>query len=243
MSPFKKTDLLWLLSIAAGVVLRLWQYFINRSFSADESSLAFNLATRSFSGLTQPLDYQQGAPIGFLFIEKTALLVMGNNEYALRFFPLLCGILAMLLLYIIAKKHFNASGLFAVFAFSIGWNLVYFSSELKQYSSDVFIALLLIYLASRCVDETIRAGDFLLLGVCGALAIWISHPSFFILAGIGLLLLIEKRARKEHGFLKVKQFFNANAANDAREREFFFFAQIRSIRAFRVEGFQTLRKP
>jgi hypothetical protein len=187
-----KTDPLWWLIIAAGVFLRLWIYFGNRSFSADEASLAYNLVTRDFSGLTQPLDYQQGAPIGFLFIEKIFLLVFGNSEYALRILPLVSGILALFVLYLIAKKYFNTSGLFAMFAFAIAWSLVYYSSEFKQYSSDTLIALSLIYLASRCVDEEARAKDFILLGVSGVIAIWISHPSFFILAGIGLLLLVEK---------------------------------------------------
>jgi hypothetical protein len=190
-----KKKWLWWLVIAAGVALRLRLYLLNRSFSADEASLAFNIVTRTFSGLTQTLDYQQGAPLGFLFIVKILLLTFGNNEYALRLLPLISGILALIVLYLLAKKHFGAGGLFAVVAFSLSWSLIHYSTEFKQYSTDAFIALLLIYLASRCLDETPRGKDFLLLGVFGAAAIWVSHPAFFILAGIGLLLLIEKFLR------------------------------------------------
>src|SRR5262245_65978294 len=95
-----KPDLAWWFLIMLGVILRLRQYLVNRSFWADEASLAFNLVTRTFSGLTQPLDYHQGAPIGFLFIEKLAILLLGNNEFAMRLFPLLSGIIAIYLLYL-----------------------------------------------------------------------------------------------------------------------------------------------
>ena len=195
--PQKTETILWWSFIVAGVLLRLRQYSLNRSFWADESSLAINLVARTFGQLTQPLDYQQGAPIGFLFIEKTCMTLFGNNEFALRLFPLAAGILALYLLYRIGRDHFGMSGLFAVAAFSIGWDLIYYSSELKQYSSDAAIALLLIYLALRIFDaETTQARDFILLGIVGVIAIWVSHPSFFILAGIGLALLIEKIIRR-----------------------------------------------
>ena len=187
---------IWWLLIVLGVILRLRQYLINRSFWADEASLAYNLVTRSFNGLTLPLDYQQGAPIGFLFIEKLSIIAFGNNEYAMRLFPLLSGILAIYLLYWIAKMYFGISGLFALVMFSVGWELIYYSSELKQYSSDVMIALLLVYQASRCIGENAGTKDFLLLGIGGVIAMWVSHPSAFVLAGIGLVLVLERMARK-----------------------------------------------
>ena len=191
-----RPGLVWGFFIVLGIVLRVRQYLVNRSFWADEASLAFNLTTRSFSGLTQPLDYHQGAPIGFLFIEKLAVLLLGNNEYAMRLFPLVSGIIAIYLLYLLAKTYIGLSGLFAVLAFSVGWNLIYYASELKQYSSDVMIALLLVYLASRCIREEVQAKDFLLLGISGAAAMWVSHPSVFMLAGIGLVLILDKLTRK-----------------------------------------------
>ncbi len=198
LKPLTKTDFAWWSLIIIGIILRLRQYLANRSFWADEASLAFNLVTRTFSGLTQPLDYHQGAPVGFLFIEKLSIITLGNNEYAMRLFPLLSGILAIFLLYYLAKTYIGLSGLFALLAFSVGWNLIYYSSELKQYSSDVMIALLLIYLASRCIREEADVRDFLLLGAGGAVAIWVSHPSVFVLAGIGLVLVFEKLTRKDY---------------------------------------------
>ncbi|HET9906721.1 MAG TPA: hypothetical protein VFQ23_08765, partial [Anaerolineales bacterium] len=79
---------------------------------------------------------------------------------------------------------------------SVGWYLIYYASELKQYSSDVMIALLLVYLARKCLQEQAQARDFVVLGISGAIAIWVSHPSVFVLAGVGLVLVIDKVTRK-----------------------------------------------
>ena len=51
--------------VAAGIALRLLQYLANRSLWLDELRLTLNILERSYAGLTSPLDYNQGAPIGF----------------------------------------------------------------------------------------------------------------------------------------------------------------------------------
>ncbi len=185
----------WLL-VAAGMILRLRQYLADRSLWHDEANLALNLVQRTFGGLTRPLDYDQGAPIGFLFIEKSLMIVLGNRDYILRLFPLFAGLVSVYLMYRIAREHFGAGSWFALLLFAISWPLIYYSSELKQYSSDVMFSLLLIYLALRCLGESARLKDYLLLGAAGFVSIWISHPSAFILAGIGLVLFLEKLIRK-----------------------------------------------
>lgn len=191
-------DSIWWLVVALGIVLRVRQYLLNRSLWEDEASLAVNLVNRSFGELTQLLDYHQAAPIGFLFIEKLFINLLGNHDYILRLFPLFAGTLATYLIYRIARASFGKAGLFAVFIFAISWWLVYYSSELKQYGSDVMVALLLVFLAGKCLKEKGQAKDFLLLGITGMLTIWVSHPSIFILAGIGLVLVLVKFTRKEY---------------------------------------------
>jgi hypothetical protein len=195
---FIKSNYLWWGIILLGVVLRLRQYLLNRSFWADEASLAVNLVDRNFAELTGLLDYHQAAPVGFLFIEKLFVLVLGNHDYIMRLFPLFAGILGTYLIYKIARASFGTFGLFAVSMFSISWWLVHYSSELKQYGSDVTVALLLVYLAINCLRENAQAKDFLLLGLVGTVVIWISHPSVFIMVGIGLALALEKITRKAY---------------------------------------------
>ncbi len=192
------SDIIWWLVVALGIVLRLRQYLLNRSLWADEASLAVNLVNRSFSELTQLLDYHQAAPIGFLFIEKLSIVIFGNHDYVMRLFPLLAGILAVYLIYRIARASFGTIGLFAVLILSISWWLVHYSSELKQYSSDITIALLLVLLTVNCLKEKAGLKDFLTLGIVGSVVIWISHPSVFIMVGIGLALVLVKFTRKEY---------------------------------------------
>ena len=192
----------WLL-VALGIGLRLRQYIANRSFWVDEATLALNLTHRNFWGLMKPLDYEQGEPVGFLFIEKSIITILGNRDYILRLFPLFSGILAGILFYLIVNSLIKSKigGLFAALFFAISWPLIYYSSELKQYSSDVMVGLLLIYLSLRCLDEKAQIKDFILFGVVSTVGIWISHPSVFVLAGIGITLALEKFITKSYRHL------------------------------------------
>lgn len=195
---FFKSEFLWWGFVFLGIALRLRQYLLNNSLSGDEAGLAVNLVNRNFLGLTQLLDYHQAAPVGFLFIEKLLIVIFGNHDYVLSLFPLFTGCLAVYLIYKLARTSFGTFGLFAVLMFSISWWLVVYSSILKQYISDTMVVLALVYLAINCLREHVRAKDFLTLGIVGFLGIWISHPSVFILAGIGLVLVLEKFTRKEY---------------------------------------------
>ncbi len=198
MKLFIKPNLMWAVIAAGGVVLRLRQFAEHLSFGNDEAAVARNIVDRTFSGLTQPLDYNQGAPILFLFIEKLSIGVFGNRDFVLELFPLLSGLLGIYLFYLIARKFLGLAGLFAVFAFAISSSLIWYSSVVKQYSSDVTVTLLLIYLASHCIDEKVHVRDFLLLGITGTIVIWLSHPASLVLAGIGLVIGFQKLYRKDY---------------------------------------------
>jgi uncharacterized membrane protein len=89
--------------MTVGVVLRVGRYLADRSLWLDESYLALNLMTRSYRGLLETLDYNQGAPIGFLWAERFMLSLFGDSELALRFFPLAVSIAALLLFYAVAR--------------------------------------------------------------------------------------------------------------------------------------------
>ncbi len=54
-----------------GLGLRLAQYATGRSLWLDEALLALNIIHRPIGGLFRVLDYHQGAPLGFLLLEKT----------------------------------------------------------------------------------------------------------------------------------------------------------------------------
>lgn len=197
LAPFLNGKLMLALLMAVGAALRLRQYMALISLGNDEAALARNIVERSFGGLTQPLSFEQGAPVLFLFIQKAFILVFGNRDFILELFPLLCGLVALYFFYRIARRHFGLAGLLAVFAFAISLWLIQYSADLKQYSSDVLVVVLLVDLADRCLAPQARGRDFLLLGVAGALGIWLSHPAAFVLPGIGLAVAISQLRRKD----------------------------------------------
>ena len=172
--------------IGFGILVRLVQYLHNRSLWADEAVLALNIVNRSYLELLQPLDYDQGAPLGFLMVEKLAVQVFGNNEYALRLFPLLSGIASLFLFYELAKRCIQPKAIpIGLALFASLQPFVYFSSEVKQYSSDVAIALLSCLIIMQMNTKKLTLGHLAAFGIVGATAIWFSHPAIFVLAGVG----------------------------------------------------------
>jgi hypothetical protein len=177
--------------IAYGIILRLTQYLSNRSLWFDESRLALNIVNRSFSQLLKRLDYGQGAPVGFLMLEKAAVRVLGSSEYGLRFFPLLCGVISLLLFYRLAKLSISPKAVpIALGLFALSGPLIYYSSEVKQYSSDVAVAVLLLCAAIYYESREVNRWAVVAFGLLGAASIWFSHPSAFVSAGVGLSLAL-----------------------------------------------------
>jgi hypothetical protein len=148
-------DWIGLALVLAGLILRLRQYLADRSLWLDEAMLTNNILARSFGGLFQPLDNNQGAPIGFLLLQKSITLILGTSEYALRLFPFVAGLVALALMFMLTRKIVSPfAGLFALAFFAFSPELVYYASEVKQYSSDVAIALLLILLYLKIDSPT-----------------------------------------------------------------------------------------
>jgi len=195
--------LLWLM-FGFGIAVRCVQYLANRSLWLDESMLALNIVHKTPLQLLQPLDYEQGAPLGFLILEKTIVQMLGNNEYALRLLPLISGAFSLFIFYSLAKIVLEQKALLislALFIFS--GPLIYYASEVKQYSSDVAIAVLMYFLTIRYI---IRNGfdvrNAIVFGIIGSVAIWISHPALFILIGVGTVLIWLYIRRKTWGDLR-----------------------------------------
>jgi hypothetical protein len=176
----------------AGVLLRIRQYLTGRSLWADEAMLALNIVERDFGGLFRPLDYDQGAPVGFLLVEKLFNTILGKNEFALRLFPLLVGLISLWLFYLLLKRiMLSQAGLLtglALFAFNP--RLVYYSSEVKQYIVDAAVTVALLLIAAPLFGTSPRKRDFAWLAAAGVIALWFSHPALFVLAGLGIALLI-----------------------------------------------------
>src|SRR5215831_4333387 len=169
--------LLWSI-IGLGSVLRIGQYLANRSLWLDEAMLAVNIVYRPVAMLLQPLDYNQGAPLGFLLTEKLLVGTFGDNEYALRLFPLVCGVMALFLFRTVALYYLDSKAVpLALCLFALSDRLIYYSSEVKQYASDVAIALLLSVLTMHVQSRKLHASWMTFYGCAGTIAMWFSHPA------------------------------------------------------------------
>jgi hypothetical protein len=189
----------WLTTVAVsvGVILRVVGYFRNRSLWFDEAALAVNIVERPVAGLFRPLGFHQGAPLGFLVVEKFLTSVLGPSEFALRLFPLVCGLLTLFLAPFVARLYVRQSAVpFAVALVALNPALIYYSSEVKQYSTDALVTLLLLWAFSALAESDLGGRRMAALAVIGSVAVWWSHPAVFLLAGAGIVLLMRSDMRK-----------------------------------------------
>ncbi|MGF1478726.1 MAG: glycosyltransferase family 39 protein [Cyanophyceae cyanobacterium] len=194
---FKLLNTLSLFFVLFGIFIRLIQYIDNRSLWADEASLALNIINRSYGELLQPLDHNQAAPPGFLWVEKLATQLLGDSEYALRLFPFVCGLVSLVAFYYLARRY--AAPIAAPIAIALFASLrytIYYTTEVKQYSSDVMIAILLSLLLLPP-----RRPHKLLLAVSGSVAIWFSHPAVFVLGGLETSTLLSAPPKQRWSLL------------------------------------------
>jgi len=194
----KSKKFLWLI-IGLGIVLRLVQYLFNRSLWLDEAALASSIISRDFAGLLQPLDFAQTAPVGFLMLTRLAVEVGGGGEYVLRFIPFISGILALFIFWKVTELYVTPRAVpFALGLFAISTPLIYFSSELKQYSTEVLAALLLFWLVGQLrTNDRPQTLSFIGLAATGAAAVWFSFSTIFVLAGTALGMIFFAWTRKQ----------------------------------------------
>lgn len=178
------------LILVLGFAVRLRQYFVGASLWVDEAALALNIMHRTPAELMQPLDYSQGAPVGFLWLVKGAITLGNDSELWLRLVPLLAGLLALIAFPLVARAYLSRrAALLALLLLALSGRLIYYSSELKQYSLDVLVAIggLALFLFLR--RKPLTVGRMLLVMIAGSIMLWLSHPAVFILAPAGLIAL------------------------------------------------------
>src|ERR1051325_3988322 len=181
-----------ILLIGFGIVLRASKYLPAWSMRGDELAVTLNLINRSPLELaTKPLDYEQAAPFGFLLTVKALITILGKSEYVLRLISFIAGCISLILMQILLTRTTSKYGnLFALAAFAVGNYLIYYSAELKPYSTDVLFTLILLLVFQQLLSKVSTAKDFLLLAVLGVLALCFSYTALFVLAGIGITLFI-----------------------------------------------------
>ena len=173
------------------MLLRVRAWAEGRSFWSDEASLGLNFLSGSILDLvSQPLDNNQSAPIGFLIFVKLSTLIFGENVYSFRLPALFAGVATLYFATGIAQRSFqnHLTALFFLASVALSPVLIYYSSELKHYGFDVLVATYAISLLTR--PERRTSISVLLFVFFLSLTSIVSIP---ILLTVGLLSFVDSR--------------------------------------------------
>ncbi|UCD27859.1 MAG: glycosyltransferase family 39 protein [Planctomycetota bacterium] len=184
------------------LIWRTVRYALGFPIWGDEAFVVMNFVNRDFIGMISPLEYGQIVPLGFMWAELAVTRILGLSEWALRLLPYLAGVLSMLLFWQFAEKYFNRwIALLAVALFAASYYPVRHATEVKPYSIDLFVSLVMIYLSWAVYQQPYQKKRWILLIVIAVVSIWLSYPSVFVMGGVGLLLTYLVVSRKEAKFV------------------------------------------
>lgn len=164
----------------------------------DEAGIANNLR-RDYLALTGHLKYDQVAPVGWLWLEKTLVEVIGPGDRVLRL-PAFVGALAVLCLgTLVARRAIGRLGAVAVAGLlAVSPVLLVYAGELKQYTWEAGIALALILLGAwayetlrwRGLAPVLRRPWPVVAWVAATgVAVFVSYSAILVVAGVTAALM------------------------------------------------------
>lgn len=188
------------LAIVTGAGVRLWAVSQRGSLWLDEAALALNVLTRSVGELTQPLDWGQAAAVGFLWIERAVSFHADAPEPWLRLVPWCAGAALPWLLWLLGKRIIGTgAGALAAVAAAGSLLAMRYSTEAKPYAVDAAMTAALLLLARNAADDPERMRDWWALGALTMLAVLVSLPAVFVVAGLCVVLLRDRGVRASRG--------------------------------------------
>ncbi len=176
--------------VALGIVLRLVRWLQNYPMWCDETMLAANLLERDWTELAKPLAYRQVCPLGFLALEWAVVHLVGFSELSLRLVPVLCAVASVPLFHFLARRVLGGgtiAELLAVALFAVSEPPIRYAAEVKPYSADLLVSLVLLSLAVTWLQAAGRVRQLWALAAIMPLVVATSLPSVFM---IGTVILI-----------------------------------------------------
>jgi hypothetical protein len=175
--------------VVLGAAMRVRYWHGAGPLNSDEMWITLNLRWRGFPELRGPLDYDQLAPLGWLWLQKLVLLA-GDGERLLRSPSLVAGCVTVGLTAVLARQLLSAPLAVATTALVAGApTLIYQSSQVKQYAFEAAAAVLLLVLAVRA-ELTPRWRTVAAFWLCGAVAMWFATTAIFVTGAVGAVLVI-----------------------------------------------------
>ena len=179
--------------VALGLVTRM--VHLNQSLFVDEAWVANAVLADNLREMFH-YDWVPAPPPLFLLLVRAAVGVLGRSDVAFRMVPVLAGMGSIILLALLARRLVGTvSAIIAVTLFVASPVAYRWAISLKQYSTDAFAALLLMWLIYRYLDRP-EWRNYLLLAVGYAVCLLLSYPAvFFLPCGLYALMLAGWRAR------------------------------------------------
>lgn len=171
--------------LTTAVLIRIYVYLRTPSFWVDEILLAMNVITHPLLALAHKLDFEQFAPLGFLWIERLIVDCAGASERSLRLLPLIAGCLSVIAVWDMSRRFLNRYSAWIAAAL-IGFSpfAIRYSNEAKQYGVDLFVAAMLLWLRSYWGDMPRKPIVQAVMIAIGSVACLLSMPAIFVLAGL-----------------------------------------------------------
>jgi hypothetical protein len=186
------------IAIVVGIALRVVEFARNRPLWLDEAMLSLNIATRSFVDLARPLDYDQSAPVGYLWLERLAVTIGGVNEMSLRAVPFVAGLVLVPLVWLVARRLAGATtAVLAAVLAALSLSLITFSAEAKQYGVDPLVTASIAWFAVRVANVPSDRRRWLRLVAVGVAGLLLSQPAVFALGGAGVALALHPAVRRD----------------------------------------------
>jgi hypothetical protein len=174
-----------------GIAFRLRLYLENRSLWLDPAMLALNIIDRDPSQLLGRLDMNQAAPAGFLLVSKAVGSLADYSEFALRMFPCLLGITALVLFIRLAVEVLGFwQAPLAYIPMATASTAIFYCAEFRPQSADLFFTVLVLCVSHTVLVREWSAGSVVVFAAVGIIAVWFSYAVVFVIAGTGAALTL-----------------------------------------------------
>lgn len=183
------------LTVTAGVAVRLFLFFDNRSLWLDEAALASGVANFGMDGLAPEALGGQTGPLGFIFLTRLLLEIFGPHEFVYRTLPLIGGVGLLFVARFVSRELLKNPlvQIWTLSLFAFSPILAHYSQEFKQYSSDAFASALVVVIGLWIW----RRKKIRWVYISGFLLALFSMTALVGLAALGLLLVVDL-LRGEH---------------------------------------------
>lgn len=193
----KTADLIGLCIALAGIFVSISMNFADRSLWLDEAMLAYSFSERDLGNLTKGIfEWEQSAPVLYLYLVKILTLIFGNTEFVLRSFSIACYIFVLFFSAYLAKRLFGVKYPILLAAFLANMNfMLEYANQFKQYMAECVWVLLVLFVYDRYKEKALAWWKMMLFFM---LFIWGANPACFFIGGVLLyefltgIFLVEK---------------------------------------------------